>query len=152
VASQKKPLFLTYFLKTLQQALRVEVEQDLRDQRLTLPQLGVLRTLLARPGASNAELARFAFVAPQSMAELLGTLERAGLIRRRADPRNARVLKGTLTAEGERAATRGLEAVARAEAKMVAGLSAQEQRQLRDLLSRCLDALGTPAVREEGEG
>ena len=149
---RREPISFTYLLKRLQQALRTEAEEGLREVGVTLPQLGVLRTLLGKPGASNAELARFAFVSPQSMAELLATLEAAGLITRSADAKNARVLRRTLTAEGARVAQRGLEEVARAESRMIAGLSATDQKQLRALLERCTAALAVPEAKDGADG
>ena len=139
---------LTYHIKTVHQALRAELDEGLRGVGLTLPQMAVLATLGHLPGASSAELARAAFVSPQTMGELLAALELGGLIERTPDPRNARVLRTTLTPEGIRARERGGAVVDRVEARLAAVLTPEEQRRLRDLLERCAAALG--AVKSPG--
>jgi DNA-binding MarR family transcriptional regulator len=133
---------LTYLIKTVHQALRTELDEGLREFGLTLPQMAVLSTLKHIPGASSAELARAAFVSPQTMGELLATLERGQLIERTADPRNARVLRTTLTTQGLHAHERGGAVVARVESRLGSALSADEQRLLREFLGRCAAALG----------
>jgi DNA-binding MarR family transcriptional regulator len=135
---------LIVLIKTVQQALRTELDEALHDLGLTLPQLAVLASLTRVPGASNAELAREAFVSPQSMGELLATLKRRRWIERQPDPDNARVLQTTLTAAGLRALSRGGEAAARVEKRLVSALSEPEQRKLRSLLEHCIVALTAP--------
>ena len=63
--------------------------------------LDALLTLLAEtPGLPNAELARKAFVTPQSMNEVLKQLEASGLVEREQSPSNARILNAHLTHAG----------------------------------------------------
>src|SRR5262245_16884736 len=87
---------LTYLIKTVHQALRSELDDGLRDAGLTLPQMAVLSTLKHIPG-HRARSLRAAFVSPQTMSELLATLERGRLIERTPDSRNSRVLRTMLT-------------------------------------------------------
>jgi DNA-binding MarR family transcriptional regulator len=142
----RRPVLLTYLFKTLQQALRARAEEPLRELGVSLPQLGVLRVLLHEPGASNAALARFAFVAPQSMAELLAALEQRGLILREPDPDHARIVLRRLTPAGASVAQQGLALVLGVEQQMLAGFSPKERDQLRALLERCVAGLsGDPA-------
>ena len=51
-------------------------------------------------GASNAELARRAFVTPQTMQAILAALERSGFIARTPHPEHGRVQNTELTASG----------------------------------------------------
>jgi DNA-binding MarR family transcriptional regulator len=55
-----------------------------RSQEATLAHLG------RRPGLSTADLARLEHVRPQSMGQTVQVLERAGFVRREADPADAR--------------------------------------------------------------
>src|SRR4051812_12389106 len=98
---------LTVLIKIVHQALRAQLDAALRDAGLTLPQLALLMTLVKSPGASNAELARGAFVSPQSMGELLAPLKKQGLIEQAVHPKNARILQATVTAKGLKALRRG---------------------------------------------
>lgn len=97
---------------------------------------------LASPGMSNAELARQAFVTPQSMNEVLKQLETAGLVERRRNVANARVLDTRLTAAGKTKVDAIDGAVAAMEDEMVHGLTATDQRTLLRALSTILENLG----------
>lgn len=132
---------LIVLIRTVQQALRSELDAALREVELTLPQLAALAALSQSPGASNAELARAAFITPQSMGEVLVSLLEGGFVERKPDPDNARVLRATLTPAGLRMLGRGGKAASQVEARLVAALTAEEQRILRAALERCLSAL-----------
>ena len=56
-----------YELKRAQAALRAAMDEALRRHGLTVPQYACLELLDQRPGLTNAELARGAFVSRQSM-------------------------------------------------------------------------------------
>ena len=75
---------LGYQLKHLQTALRSRMDETLRPLELTTPQYNCLEQLRRRPGASNSELARGAFVTRQTMNTLLRGLQERGLITRPA--------------------------------------------------------------------
>ncbi len=89
-----------FALKLAQQALRTRLDSGLREIGLTTPQYAVLTFLKVEAGASNATLARRAFVTPQTMQAILVALERAGFISRTAHPEHGRVQKTELTARG----------------------------------------------------
>ena len=56
------------------------MEASLRSLGLSVPQYSCLEILNARPGISNADLARGVFVTRQAMHQLLGGLQEAGLV------------------------------------------------------------------------
>ena len=135
---------LIVLLKTVHQALRAELDAALRDVGHGLAHQSVMVSLLVAPGASNAELARAAFVSPQSMNDILGTLLEAGFVTRKPDPDNARILRTSLTARGVAAVKRAGAELAKVEARLACALSAAEQQQLQDLLRRTLATLTRP--------
>lgn len=92
---------LGYALKRAQQALRMHLDRRLKELGLTAPQYNVLCSLEMEPGASNARLARRAFVTPQTMQSMLVKLERAGLIKRTPDAEHGRVQRTRLTEGGQ---------------------------------------------------
>lgn len=92
---------LGYALKVAQQALRTRMEDGLRPHGLTMPQYAVLAEIEANPDQSNAELARKAFITPQSMQGVLGNLESAGLVERHADADHGRRQPARLTKRGK---------------------------------------------------
>lgn len=107
---------LSYLIGRLDRAVRNRLNEVLAPHKLSIPQFTTLSVLKRRPGLSNAELARRALIAPQSMIQVIVGLEDRGLVQRAPDPAHNRVLQTRLTDEGERlldlaeVATRELEA------------------------------------------
>lgn len=89
-----------FALKQAQQALRTRLDSGLREIGLTTPQYAVLAFLSAQAGASNAALARRAFVTPQTMQAILVALERSGFIARSPHPEHGRAQVTELTTSG----------------------------------------------------
>ena len=71
---------LGYMLKAAASALHSAMEAVLRPLGMTITHYACLELLDQRPGLSNSELARGAFVTRQSMNVLLRALERQGLV------------------------------------------------------------------------
>ena len=69
---------LGYMLKAAASALHSALEAVLRPLGMTITHYACLELLAQRPGLSNSELARGAFVTRQSMNVLLQALERRG--------------------------------------------------------------------------
>jgi len=128
-----------WVLKRAQQALRGAMDDALRRRGLTTAQYAVLSALEEAPGLSGAELARRCFVTPQTMNEIVGSLEVGGLVERRRG--DARILRADLTAAGLDLVGACHQVVAAIEERMVSGLSPRERRHLLDDLHRCVAAL-----------
>ena len=92
---------LGYALKRAQQAMRLHMDRQLKEIGLSAPQYAVLASLEAEPGASNATLARRAFVTPQTMQAMLVKLEQAGLVERHPDAEHGRIQRTQLTKDGQ---------------------------------------------------
>ena len=106
---------LGYALKRAQQAMRLHMDRQLKEIGLNAPQYAVLASLEAEPGASNAVLARRAFVTPQTMQSMLVKLERSGLIERRPDTEHGRIQRTELTEAGRSALAQAHEVAQRSE-------------------------------------
>jgi len=131
-----------YLLKRATTALHDEMDAVLRPLALTITQYSCLELLAQRPGMSNSDLARGAFISRQSMNVLLQQLEQRGLVTRAEQPVAGRVLPTELTTEGRALRTKASEAVRTVEARMTATLNADDEARLRELLARCEAALG----------
>ncbi|WP_313617068.1 MarR family transcriptional regulator [Agrobacterium sp.] len=132
---------LGYALKRAQQALRGRLDTALRDIGLTTPQYSVLAGLEKNNGLSNAELARRAFVTPQTMQAIIVTLEKAGLIKREAHPDNGRILTTGLTAEGRQAVRAAHEIAANAEQQVRNAVAPDEPDIIYAALLRIAEAM-----------
>lgn len=99
-ANREPPPSFVYVVGRVDQGIRREMRTRLAQCGVSVPEYTALSVLGARPGLSNAQLARRSLVTPQSMLEILTRLERRGLVMRERDVRHARILRGTLTRSG----------------------------------------------------
>lgn len=118
---------LGYLLKEASSALRIAMEEVLRPLGMTVTHYSCLELLAQRPGLSNSELARGAFVTRQSMNVLLQALEREGHVTRPEEERVGKVLPARLTPSGRRKLERATVAVRSVEVRMLAGMTDDEQ-------------------------
>jgi len=132
---------LMYAVKQVELAARAHMDELLKPVGITALQYTALTVLRRRDGLSSAQLARNSFVTAQSMADMVTTLERRGLITRRRDPDNRRVLLISLTDEGDALLTAYDESMGALEERMLGPLSADERVSLEDYLNRCRAAL-----------
>ena len=130
-----------FALKQAQQALRTRLDSGLREIGLTTPQYAVLAFLEVEAGASNAALARRAFVTPQTMQAILAALERAGLIARTPHPEHGRVQMTELTARGRGALEAASGIVADAEARVRNAAAPLDPQVVTAMLLRLAEAL-----------
>ncbi|MBF4571576.1 MarR family transcriptional regulator [Herbiconiux sp. VKM Ac-1786] len=135
------PTSVGYLLKEAATALRLAMEAVLKPLGMTVTHYSCLELLAQRPGLSNSELARGAFVTRQSMNVLLQSLERAGQVTRPEQPSSGRVLPTELTAEGRALLAQASAAVRGVEDRMKSGLSPAEQAAFADQLRRSIGAL-----------
>src|SRR5438309_7345560 len=97
---QKRAPRVSYLVKWVERGLRSRLDAALAAYELTTPEYTALSVLHDRDGLSSAQLARRTFVTPQAMNQLVISLERRGLIRRRPAPRNHGILRTSLTRAG----------------------------------------------------
>lgn len=132
---------LAYLLKRAQHAFRTHVDDVLRPLNLTAPQFAVLAAVHTDAGISNAELARLAFVTPQTMQGILANLERAGLLTRTPHPRHRRVLCSALTDQGREVYAQARRQVDEIERLLTDAVGSGNADRFADMLSRCADKL-----------
>jgi DNA-binding MarR family transcriptional regulator len=137
-----------YLISYTFHASRTQLERVLRKYNLTGIQFTILDILSHRTGQSSADLSRRFFVTPQTMGEMVASLEKRDLIERVENPRNRRVLQTYLTAEGQRLHRTAAKDVARIEAQLFKGLDVASLRTLRDLHFRLNAQLRTLVGRE----
>ena len=130
-----------YRLKEVQSLLRSRMEETLRPLGITVAQYVCLEILKSTPGASNAELARQAFVTRQTMNTLLRGLQERGLIERATHATKGRALPTMLTPQGEQMLALATGRIRDVEQQMVGGLSDAKRQELWDLLTICIEGL-----------
>lgn len=124
----------SYLIGRLDRIVRQALESQLLDAGLTLAQYTALSVLAARPGLSNAQLARRSLVTPQGMNQALAGLADKGLIRREPHPTQGRVLCVHITSEGKKVLTVCRRLSDGADAEVLGSLSASDQRKFLEML------------------
>jgi DNA-binding MarR family transcriptional regulator len=117
-------------LRELLMGYRSRLEDALRGEGLTLPQVRLLNAIKEQEGVSGATIARTCQVTPQTLQAMLTRAEREGWITRDISEVNHRILTATLTRKGEMALASGLAAAAEIEEKVWTGVSAHTLDQL----------------------
>ncbi|MEO3388045.1 MarR family transcriptional regulator [Mesorhizobium sp. CAU 1741] len=130
-----------YLLNQANQAVRMQIEQDLRPLGLTGIQYTVLSIVGTRDGISSAELSRRFFVTPQTMNEIVSALEKRGLLAREQSARSKRILTATLTDAGREILVEADLVADRIEANAFRHLSDRDFDELRRVLGGLLVAL-----------
>ena len=83
------------------QLMQLTLARNMAHLEIKPPHLDIMINLYRREGISQQELARKLLVGRSNMSMLLPQLEKRGLIERRADARDKRVLRLHLTEEGK---------------------------------------------------
>ncbi|MER6164411.1 MarR family winged helix-turn-helix transcriptional regulator [Streptomyces violaceorubidus] len=134
---------LGYLLKEASSALRTAMEEVLRPLGMSVTHYSCLELLAQRPGLSNSELARGAFVTRQTMNVLLQALERDGYVTRPAEAPVGKALPARLTPRGRRSLEKATAAVRSVEVRMLSGMTEAEQssafRSLRSMVRALRD-------------
>ncbi|WP_410574055.1 MarR family winged helix-turn-helix transcriptional regulator [Amycolatopsis sp. cmx-4-61] len=130
-----------YLIKRAQQALNQVCTERLRPLGLSMSQYAVLRALDDHPGASSAELARITFVTRQSLRDVLGGLQSAGLVAVAEQAPSGRARPVTLTPSGRARLDAAEDLVTQVEEQMLGTLPADQRRSLTELLRNCVGNL-----------
>ena len=134
---------ISYVVARLERAIRAAIADRVRPFGLTTLQYTTL-SVLHRHGAplSNAQLARRAYMTPQSMSEVIDALQSKGLIERNPHPSHGRLLPATLTPKGRRVLAACDRAVDEMEDVMLADVGARERKAFLAALKSAVRALG----------
>jgi DNA-binding MarR family transcriptional regulator len=127
---------LGYLLRQAAGTQRQLMDRAMADLGVTAPQFVVLTLVNAYPGISSADLARLAYLTPQTVSLIVANLERAGAIGRRAHDVHGRVQELHVTQPGRALLARCKRRVDGLEDSLLAGLSAREQQIIRSWLVR----------------
>ena len=134
---------ISYAIARLERAIRAGIAERVRPHGLTTLQYTTL-SVLHRHGEplSNAQLARRAYMTPQSMSEVIDALENRDLIQRNPHPNHGRLFPATLTPKGRRVLAACERAVDEMEDTMLAGLRARDREAFLQMVKSAVRALG----------
>ena len=134
---------VSYAVARLHQRIIAGITERVAPHGLTTLQFTTL-SVLSRHGAplSTSQLARRAFMTPQSMSEVIHALERKGLIKRNPHPNHRRTLPATITPKGRRVLAACDEAVSEFEDSMLSGFSDKDRAAFLDMVKAAVRNLG----------
>jgi DNA-binding MarR family transcriptional regulator len=125
----------TYLIGRVDRIVRRALEELIADQDVSVVGYTAMSVLGARPGLSNAELARRSFVTPQGMSQTLAGLTERRLIRRTPATSNRRVQLVELTDRGRQVVTVCNRRVIEFERELLSCLSEHQRSDLNATLS-----------------
>jgi DNA-binding MarR family transcriptional regulator len=134
--------YLPYLARRLQHVVKEELENRLAPFGISVRQYTALSILGSRTGLSNAQLARRCLVSPQSMSEVVASLERDGLVGRAPHPLHGRVLQTDLTDKGRAVLADCDAATLELQDLMLSELDADQRASLISGVKSCLRTLG----------
>ena len=134
---------VSYAIGRLHQRVFAGISERVAPYDLTTLQFTTL-SVLSRHGAplSTSQLARRAFMTPQSMSEVIHALERKGFIKRNPHPNHRRTLPATLTAKGRRVLAECDDAVFAFEDSMLAGFPEKDRAAFLEMVKAAVRNLG----------
>jgi DNA-binding MarR family transcriptional regulator len=130
----------TYLIGRLDRIVRRGLDEQLRGFDLTVLGYTALTVLEARPGLSNAQLARRSFMTPQGMNQVIAALVEKGLVTRLQSTSNRRIQHIELTERGLLVVEQCSRRVVDYEQALLASLAPSEREQLNGLLRTVVNA------------
>jgi DNA-binding MarR family transcriptional regulator len=119
---------------------------------LTPALFALLNVVGAREGAIQQELGAAMGIDRTTMVSLVDQLEGAGLAKRRPSAKDRRAREVSITPKGRRLLARARQLVAEAEDEVLAGLTADQRRDLLKLLRRALESAPAQPFWRSEEG
>jgi DNA-binding MarR family transcriptional regulator len=134
---------LSYAIARLHQRVFAGITERVAPHGVTTLQFTTL-SVLSRHGAplSTSQLARRAFMTPQSMSEVIHALEDKGLIKRNPHPNHRRKLPATLTAKGRRVLAACEQDVSELETAMLEDFSDADREEFLGMIKAAARNLG----------
>lgn len=141
------PARTVYLIKRIETEVTAKMNKALTDYDVTLSQFIVLNFVNDNStDFSSAQLSRRFNMTPQSMNEVVTTLQRKELIEKNVDADNKRILRISLTDKGRDVLKQCNETIDVVEKELFTGLSAPELQALRGLIGTVLTDIRNAAT------
>jgi len=133
-------------MRELTIGFRAQLEEALRAEGLTLPQLRLLKAVKEQADVSAAALARRCMVTPQTLQLVLGRAVQAQWLVRGKSEKNERIVTATLTPLGESVLQTGMGMVSRIEERIWRDVGLSDLKQVNETLRAAIASLEAPVV------
>ena len=95
--------FLPYLINRISNRLNMDLAADMKSLGITIPYYRILSVLNAHDGRSIGELVVYSMTEQSTVSKLVGRMERNGLVERRQDPDDKRIVNIHLCDSGREA-------------------------------------------------
>jgi len=95
--------FLPYLINRISNRLNMDLAEGLKTINITIPYYRILSVLNVRDGRSIGELVVYTMTEQSTVSKLIGRMEAHGLVERRADPKDGRIVNIHLCDAGREA-------------------------------------------------
>lgn len=129
-------------IRRITQAVDIQSKQVTKAVGLTVPQLVILQAIRDKGPITSRLLAEEASLSPATLVTILDKLEAKGLVERRRDSRDRRVVYARLTAAGETALAGAPPLLHAAFSTRFAALPPEKQREIIAALGTVAEMLG----------
>jgi len=133
-------------------ATHTRTAEELGSVGLTPALFALLNVIGAREGAIQQELGSALGIDRSTMVSLIDQLESAGIAKRRPSATDRRAREIAITPKGRRLLQQARRLIAQVEDDVLAGLTADERRELLALLRRALDSAPAQPLWSAAEG
>jgi MarR family transcriptional regulator for hemolysin len=144
--------FVGQFFFRLWRATHTRTADVLASVGLTPALFALLNVIAAREGAIQQELGSALGIDRSTMVSLVDQLEAAQLAQRRPSATDRRAREVAITPKGRRLLQRARRLISQVEDEVLAGLTADERRELLALLRRALDSAPAQPLWSAEEG
>lgn len=141
-----KPSGLAYIVGRLDHVLNKRLRDGLAPLGMTVPHYTALSVFRVLGTLSNAQLAERTMMSPQSANEMVKAMEAKGWIARTPDPDHGRIIRISLTEDGEAVLARCDDVVKQVEDTMFPDLAEDERAWLHAQLRSAVKALNLPGI------
>jgi DNA-binding MarR family transcriptional regulator len=126
--------YIAYLLAAASHEVSASFHRRVREAGLRVPEWRILCCLESRDGQAVTELARTTLFAQPTLTKILNAMAENGLVERRSDPGDRRLVRMHITAAGSRIVTPLMAEAKRHEAEVTRHFSARELALLKHFL------------------
>jgi DNA-binding MarR family transcriptional regulator len=123
--------YLGFLLRQAAHTYHLKMEKALSDYGLTPPQFTILKIVSVYSGCSNAEIARYASLTPQTVNLMINKLEKLEFVIKSAHPHNKKVQCIEITKDGLHILEQSSDAIEQLEVQLEHHFSSEEIYTLR---------------------
>jgi DNA-binding MarR family transcriptional regulator len=141
--------YLPYLINRVGGAVSDAFGDELAKDALTISMWRVLAVLIHNGSQYMTNLAELTTIEPSTLSRLIGTLQRRGLVTRKRNGSDGRLVSVALSARGTALTTRLLPAAADLQDRMIAGMPPADVATLRRLLKKLHATIHSGAAQSD---